>query len=275
MYSARYTTTGEALGSARISSERSFGALIGASRPFDRFRRLDLDLSEVLVERRFYEEDEPGFLPAAERRYESVTSPSVALVGDNTLWGRTGPVNGGRYHLAFSPSFAWLENGLAYRSLTLDARHYWDLPRGYVLAARLLGGRSDGRDARDFRVGGFSTLRGFPLYGLAGKRVALVNAELRFPFIDRLGVVGPLPLGSFALRGALFADAGAVWDRGAPLRLTRMSAGQRRLDSPCLSFGAGVRTTALSLVLKLDTAWRTDLADVASPRWEFSIGPEF
>ena len=84
-----------------------------------------------------------------------------------------------------------------------------------------------------------------------------------------------MPLGSLALRGALFADAGMAWDRGAPLRFTRLSGGVRRLDSPRLSFGAGVRTTALSLVLKLDAAWRTDLADVGSPHWEFSIGPEF
>ncbi len=274
-YSARYTTTGEALGSARVFTERSFGALLGAACPFDRFRRLELEFAQVFVARRFYEEDEYGWLREGERRHESVTSPALSLVGDNTLWGWTGPVNGARYRLTLAPSFAWLPDGLAYRSLTLDARHYWDLTRGYVLAARLLTGRSDGGDARDFLVGGFSTLRGFPLYGLAGTRVALLNTELRFPFIDRLGVVGPVPLGSLALRGALFTDLGMVWDRGTPLRLTVTSGGQRRLASPCLSFGAGVRTTALALVLKLDAAWRTDLADVASPRWEFSIGPEF
>ena len=274
-YSARYTTTGEALGSARVFTERSFGGLLGASRPFDRFRRLDLEVSQVFVERRFYEEDESGWLREGERRFETVTSPAVSLVGDNTLWGWTGPVNGARYRLTAAPSFAWLPHGLAWRSVTLDARHYWDLTRGYVLAARVLAARSDGRDARDFLVGGFSTLRGQPLYGLAGTRVALGNAELRFPFIDRLGVVGPVPLGSFALRGALFAALGMVWDRGEPLRFTRVRDGARRLDSPVLSFGAGVRTTALGLVVKLDAAWRTDLADVARPRWEFSVGPEF
>jgi hypothetical protein len=274
-YSARYTTTGEALGSTRVFTERSFGGLLGASRPFDRFRRLDLELSQVFVERRLYEEDEQGWLREGERRFETVTSPAVSLVGDNTLWGWTGPVNGARYRLTAAPSFAWLPHALAWRSVTLDARHYWDLTRGYVLAARVLAARSDGRDARAFLVGGFSTLRGQPLYGLAGTRVALGNAELRFPFIDRLGVVGPLPLGSFALRGALFADLGMVWDRGEPLRLTRVRDGVRRLASPVLSFGAGVRTTALGLVVKLDAAWRTDLADVARPRWEFSVGPEF
>jgi hypothetical protein len=265
------TTTGEALGSALVFPGRSFGALLEASRPFDRFRRLDLELSQARVERHAVDGEEPG----APRGYESVTSPAVALVGDDARWGRTGPVNGARYHVAFTPAFLGPGHGPAYRSVTLDARRYRELTGGYVLATRVLAGRSDGREAPGFRVGGFSTLRGFPFHGLAGTRVALASAELRFPFVDRFGVVGPVPLGGLALRGALFSDAGMVWDRGAPLRFTRRSGGGRRLDSPCLSFGAGVRTTALSLVLKLDAAWRTDLAKVSGARWEFSVGPEF
>jgi outer membrane protein assembly factor BamA len=209
------------------------------------------------------------------RRYESVTSPSLALVGDNALWGSTGPVNGGRSKLTLDPSFGWLARGLSYRTVTLDARRYWDLTRGYTLAGRVLAGRSDGRDARTFFVGGFSTLRGFPPYEITGTRLALLNVELRFPFIERFGVVGPVPLGSLDLRGALFADLGMAWDRGAPLRFTRVIAGVRRLDSPLASFGAGARSNLGFMVLKLDAAWQTDLANVGRPRWEFSIGPEF
>jgi hypothetical protein len=264
-------TAGEALGSALVFPGRSFGALLVASRPFDRCRRLDLELSQSRVERHARDGREPG----APGGRESVTAPAVALVGDDTRWGRTGPVSGTRYHLAFTPAFTWEGHGPAHRSVTLDARGYRELTRGYGLATRLLAGRSDGPGAPAFRVGGFSTLRGFPFRGLVGTRVAVASAELRFPFVDRFGVVGPVPLGGLALRGALFADAGMAWDRGAPLRFTRRSGGARRLDSPRLSFGAGVRTSALSLVLKLDAAWRTDLAGVSGARWEFSVGPEF
>ena len=274
-HSARVTGTGEALGSPRLFSERTFGALLEASRPFDRFHRLDFAFTQMFVERTFFEEDVRGEVARAGRRYESVSAPSLSLVGDNTLWGSTGPVNGGRSNLTFSPSFGWLARGLSYRTATLDARRYWDLTRGYTLAARVLAGRSDGRDAQTFFVGGFSTLRGFPHYGITGTRLAIVNAELRFPFIERLGVVGPVPLGRLDLRGALFADAGVVWDRGEPLRFTRVVHGARRLASPLASFGAGVRTNLGFIVLKVDAAWQTDLASVGRPRWEFSIGPEF
>ena len=103
----------------------------------------------------------------------------------------------------------------------------------------------------------------------------MVSTELRFPFIERFGVLGPVPLKNLDLRGALFADAGLVWDRGEPLRFTHVVLGERRLASPLASFGAGVRTHLSFMVLKLDTAWQTDLASVGRPRWEFSIGPEF
>jgi outer membrane protein assembly factor BamA len=199
----------------------------------------------------------------------------VSLVGDHALWGPTGPVNGGRYNLTYSPSLAWFSNGLAYHTLTLEARRYWDLTRGYTFAGRLLAGRSDGPDAQTFFVGGSSTLRGFPGYDIAGTRVAIVNAELRFPFIERFGIVGPLPLGSLDLRGVLFGDAGLVWNRSEALRFTHVAGGVRRLASPLLSFGVGARTSIAFVVLKLDAAWRTDFASVGRPRWEFSIGPEF
>lgn len=123
--------------------------------------------------------------------------------------------------------------------------------------------------------GGFSTLRGFPDYEVTGTRLGIVNAELRFTFIDRLGVVGPVPLGSLNLRGALFADAGLVWDRGEALCFTEVVHGERSLASPLASFGAGVRTNFGFMVFKVDAAWQTDLASVGQPRWEFRIGPEF
>ena len=83
-------------------------------------------------------------------------------MGDNALFGYYGPVNGSRYNLSFTPSFAWFPNGLAYRTVTLDTRKYWDFTHGYTLAARALGGVSDGRDPQSFQVGGFSTVRGYP-----------------------------------------------------------------------------------------------------------------
>ena len=117
-------------------------------------------------------------------------------MGDNSLFGYFGPVNGSRYNLTYSPSLALFDNSLEYHTLTADYRRYWDLTGGYTFALRSLNAVSTGRDPQTFRIGGFSTLRGYPDFGLLGSRVTLGNLELRFPFIQQLGLVGrPLCVG--------------------------------------------------------------------------------
>ena len=281
-YSSRVTTLGDALGSPRLFSERNFGVLANTSYPFDRFRRVELSLTQLFAEIRFYD---PIYGTPQERRFQSVTSPSVSLVGDNALFGYYGPVNGRRYNLTYSPSFAVFDNGLAYHTVTADVRRYWDLTHGYTFALRGLGGYSTGRDARTFFVGGFSTLRGFEDFAIEGTRVAITNVELRFPFIQQLGLVGPVPLGVFNLRGAVFADFGAVWNPGDKLKLSVISENRRDFNlsgargEPWnglgFGFGTGVRTAIYFFILKVDAAWNTDFHRTSQPRWHFSIGPEF
>ena len=164
--SARVTGAGEALRGPLLFSERSFGALFEASWPFDRFRRLGVAFTQVFVEPTCFEEDALGEPARTGCRNESVSAPSLSLVGDNTLWGSTGPVSGGRSNLTFSPSLAWRARGLSCWTATLDTRRYWDLTHGYTLTARVLAGRSDGRDARTFFVGGLLDAARLP--GLRG-----------------------------------------------------------------------------------------------------------
>lgn len=274
-YQSRVTTLGEQLSSAQLFAERSFGALGGLSYPFDRFRRAEFQFTQMFVERTFFERVAAGNFLLSGREYRSVTSPSVSLVGDNSLSGYYGPVNGSRYNLSYSPAIPVFDNALAYHTVSADLRRYWDLTSGYTFGIRALAGASTGRDPQAFRIGGFSTLRGFRDFDLIGSRVALANVELRFPFIHQLGLVGPLPIGIFNIRGALFTDAGVIWNEGEALRLSEVVNGRRRLASPHMSFGTGMRTYVFGLPIKLDAAWPTDFADVGKPRWHFSIGYDF
>jgi Tol biopolymer transport system component len=274
-FQSRVTTLGEQLSSAQVFSERTFGALAQASYPFDRFRRIDAGFTQMFVERTFYVRDVYGDYVRGPRTYRSVTSPSISLVGDNSLSSYYGPVNGSRFNLTYSPSVGLFSKSLEYQTLSFDFRRYWDLTNNYTFAFRTLDAGSWGRDPQAFRVGGFSTLRGYPDYDVIGSRIAIVNAELRFPFIQQLGLVGPVPIGNFNLRGAVFSDAGLVWNDGDPLRLTTTDVNGRHLASPRLAFGTGVRSLVLFALLKLDVAWKTDLNYVSRPRWHFSIGQEF
>jgi outer membrane protein assembly factor BamA len=119
-------------------------------------------------------------------------------------------------------------------------------------------------------------VRGFKDFELDGTRVAFTNLELRFPFINALGVVGPIPLGFFNLRGVLFMDHAVALEKGDKFRLSAVDdSGNRRLQDLKMSFGGGVRSVLAFLVLKLDVAWKTDLHRSSSPLYHFSLGPEF
>src|SRR4029078_9456353 len=94
----------------------------------------------------------------------------------------------------------------------LRPRTFWLCTPVSPCAAVILSGASFGAEPQSFHVGGFATLRGYPDFDLVGTRMAIVNAELRFPFIQQLVLVGPVPLGSFNLKGAVFSDAGIIWN---------------------------------------------------------------
>ena len=281
-YSSRVTTLGDALGAPRLFSERSFGLIGQSSYAFDRFHRTELALTQMFSEIQFFD---PVFGTPQERQYQSVTSPSVSFVGDNALFGYYGPVSGRRYNFTYSPSFPVFQNGLRYNTITADVRRYFDLTHGYTFAVRGLAGYSAGPNQRTFLVGGFSTLRGFEDFTLEGTRIAIANVELRFPFIQQLGLVGPIPLGVFNLRGAAFADFGGVWNEGDKLHWSVISGHRRDYPYPGapgapwrgagFGFGGGVRSAMSFFILKLDVAWNTNFDRTSKPRWYFSIGPEF
>lgn len=273
--SSTVSSLGEYFGGQRDYAERTFGVVLGLSYPFDKFRRIELGFRELYIERTFYAQNPFGEFVESGSQFVSSTSPTLSLVGDNTLYGYYGPVNGQRYNLTYSPSFSVIENGLSYHTVTFEGRRYWDLTRGYTFAGRVLAGLSEGNNAQSFRVGGFSTIRGYPDFQFYGDRVALANLEFRFPFIQQLGLVGPLPIGMFNIRGAVFGDAGMVWFNGAPLRFTEVEDGTRKLKDPLVGFGFGVRSAFYYMLLKLDCGWATNGHDTSSPRWYFSIGPEF
>jgi len=158
-----------------------------------------------------------------------------------------------------------------------DWRRYWQLFPEYQFAMRVEGLRSMGRDRQVFEMGGYSSIRGFEDFSVLGTNAAFTNLELRFPFINALGVVGPLPLGFFNLRGAAFADVGAVWTEDKNLRLTRVDpvSGTRSTQDLLLSAGVGARSNLGFLLLKLDVAWPYSLDRWGKPRYHFSLAPQF
>src|SRR5262249_62390015 len=105
-----------------------------------------------------------------------------------------------------TPPLLSFTNSMRDGAAPLVYRRYFNLGADYQFAVRGMSAASFGQDAQAFQLGGATTVRGYDDFALVGTRIAFTNFELRFPFVNALGVVGPIPLGFFNLRGVAFAD---------------------------------------------------------------------
>ncbi|MBI5866743.1 MAG: PD40 domain-containing protein [candidate division Zixibacteria bacterium] len=277
-----------------LFSDRTYGFLANAARPFSKFTRLQLDGMMLFVDRKFLSGD-----PGPRGQSDRVGLGVLSLVHDDITWGFTGPANGRRYRASVEIAPDGLARHISYQAFTMDFRQYTRIGRRYSFAWRGAFGFSGGKTPKRFYLGGvdnwigstvvsndiydpeglyfsqvITPLRGWDYYGLRGTRFALMNAELRFPFVDYFAMRFPLPMVLSQIAGVLFGDMGGVWDkndfRGAS------TDGGFHLQDLRASFGYGLRVNLGIAVLRFDQAWRTDLRKIASrPKFYFSLGGDF
>lgn len=148
----------------------------------------------------------------------------------------------------------------AYAKLRLEHSRYFEVKDGgYVLALRGLGGRLLGGtlpDSDKFRIGGADTLRGYsygdPTLGLVGDHMLVMNAEFRFPIVEKV-------------QGVVFTDWGTTWDQGESIQLQDLKN----------SFGVGVRLDTPLGLLRLDYGLGKDTSDNRKGQFYFGIGQAF
>jgi hypothetical protein len=75
----------------------------------------------------------------------------------------------------------------------------------------VLGGAAPAGSVLDFDADAISLLRGFESNAFAGRRVALVNAEYRWPFARPERGYKTWPVFLHTVHGAAFADVGHAW----------------------------------------------------------------
>ena len=146
-------------------------------------------------------------------------------------------------------------------TIAADARAYVRGARPHdVIALRLSGGSSTGDPTvgRTFLLGGStadrgaiafdsrasSLLRGFADATFAGSRVALVNAEYRFPLARPQRGVGTWPVFLHTISGAAFVDAGEAWTRAFRSSAAATSIGAELSAALVLGYFAPVTLTA-------------------------------
>ena len=82
----------------------------------------------------------------------------------------------------------------------------------------LLGGANAAADVLSYSSSAVSLLRGFPSDTFAGTRVAVVNADYRFPLARPERGHGTLPIFVKTVYAAIFADAGHAWTASSQFR---------------------------------------------------------
>ena len=266
--------------------------------PLDRSRRIELSagMRQITFER---ERRTEVISLRSGRLVEQATEPlpsepsvgmaeaGIALIGDTSIFGATGPMLGSRYRLQTTTAVG----GLKYTNVLADYRRYLMPVRPYTVAVRLVHTGRYGPDAGDFRlrdvyVGSPSLVRGYgsttvvrsdcpsgsadcpALNSLLANRIVVAKLELRVPVLSTLSGTsrvryGPLPIDAF-----LFADAGAGW--GGEQRF-----GPGGADGVVVrSFGAGVRVNAFGLILEAAAVRPLDLVR-SGWTWAFNLRPGF
>jgi len=221
----------------------------------------------------------------------SYYGPQLALVHDNSLFGWVGPFAGSRWRVEASPSFgAW-----QFTAGLVDWRRYF-FARPFTLAVRGLFFGRFGRDADLFPqfLGNTDLLRGYTAGSfnnheclnsaslsscaefnqLIGSRLAVVNAELRFPLTRSL-VLGFLPVGLPPIEGAVFYDAGLAWDSNSKIVWSRGNQDPEIFRAPLRSWGGSIRMNFLGFVVLRFDYTKPLSRPYQNSYWTVSLGPTF
>jgi hypothetical protein len=146
-------------------------------------------------------------------------------------------------------------------TVTADARAYLPgLARHHVLAVRAVRGHTWGDSVvgRLFVLGGGDAspgagtlgsevarlLRGFPSNTFAGRQVATINVDYRFPIARPQRGPGAWPIFLHSLHGAIVADAGHVWSDAFNRHDIKTSLGAELSANVVLGYGLPLTLTA-------------------------------
>ena len=185
--------------------------------------------------------------------YQADNSSTVAAVGINLVFDRRNEIDnphaGYLNSLVYEQAGTLLGGNRTFGQTRLDLRRYVALKPGKaspIIAMRLLGGVSTGGEvplAEQFFIGGYDLLRGYDLYSIYGKDLALGSAELRFPLSD-------------GVQGVVFSDTGDAFSAAHAFSLKT---------------GAGIGLRFLSPVGPI----RVDIAHGSTTQTYVSLGQSF
>ncbi|MBI1808545.1 MAG: PD40 domain-containing protein [Gemmatimonadetes bacterium] len=219
--------------------------------------------------------------------------PSAAYVSDNALFGYTGPIYGHRYRVSaqanigkqgFMEYMADLRryDAVVFSFLTLATRAYFDMQVGpgeqtfprYIGIPQYI----RGYDREAYLQSDCTQVQNTDCNAalqLLGSRVALVNAEMRFPLVRRFDL-GFLPISLPPIDGLFFYDAGMAWSGGQSVTMSRPANYDYTTQRyPLRSYGYGFRVNLFNFaILRMDYSVPLDSFSKKG-YWWWTLGPSF
>jgi Tol biopolymer transport system component len=238
--------------------EERAGGFVSLSYPISQFTRLEFSSSYSYSDKDIY---------GSRRRFAVLAANYLSFTKDNSIWGPSGPLEGQRIKLTLGNTFDIKYSNVNYYTAIADFRQYFRLSLRSAYAVRMLYLVNKGKEAQRFYIGGSWDVRGYPLWSIRGQQIVFTSHELRFPFIDLVGIRFPFgSIGFNSIRGALFVDAVNAWDNAW---------GEK--GGIFGSFGAGLRMRLVGyLVLRLDFGKRTNFKSVSDGIFtQFFFGWDF
>ena len=239
-----------------LFKERQYGGLFLANYPFSKFQRVEASF--------FLRQSDKDFYVYGRKRNVLLSTNYLSLIKDTSLWDLTGPIDGTRFNLTLGLTVSWDEFQAYNRLILTDIRRYFRLGKNSCFAFRFMGFSSSGLEPQRLHLGGSWSLRGYERKEFYGRKLLLINNELRFPLIDNLLIGFPFGrIGFNAIRGALFFDAGNAWEED--------------FDQLYGSFGTGFRINlGYVVVLRFDFSKKTDFKSISSDTvFDFFFGWNF
>jgi len=257
-------------GSYYISLRSRIGADFSVIYPISRATRAELSVSA------FHQEEDSDLifnqqeLPYGQYFNGFALPVAAALVSETTLFAGYGPNQGHTFRLSAAKYFKVFANSLDAYTLEGDVRKYLRLDNDTLLAFRLSGFYSGGKNAMLFWSGGNNTLRAARFRSLVGNKGFFLNAEFRFALVHAaltpIGVLGPI-------RGVFFFDFGGFWFDDQEYRI--FEPGRLKLKDGLSSYGYGFEFFFMGYPLHFEWVYKTDFTSKKYNGFNFWIGFDF
>ena len=248
-----------------------YGGEVGFYYPFSRAYRLEATASLYKQQENIDDILYQGDLTYGQYFDGMVAPIRFSLVGETTRFANYGPNMGHTFKVSYQKYIKFGSDFLDAYTLEADFRKYFRLDNYTLLALRLSGSKSGGKNALLFWTGGNNTFRAIDFYRLTGQNIFLFNAEFRFPLVHAaatpLGIIGPI-------RGVFFFDLGGAWYNGEKFKMFEEGEGIR-LEDGISSYGFGIQFFLFGYPMHVEWVWRTDLRSRAYQGVNFWIGFDF